>query len=410
MRPRIRKFVSREFAATVDLDLLRTFLEPFAEEIGFAWSKLSADDDAKREELYWLFERADERCPAEFHTSLFNIMLLSSRPGANLLADLADRAGVSLMPGEDMLGPHDGRYANPRYLALRSFLFHKDLFDQALKVAAFWSCTAPYELWGARPGVALDRHQDVAAAALETAVAEYFGKRYGARFCEVRAYEEGADIRILIQHGTRPETKTVEQDGRGRPLTFREITQDTVHYDSADGYLAIGTQSKRDAKKLVELLEEHLIGDPGFFSHSQSELLYTLDPVRESAGAFRFNSAWDDEVRHVRVTEVKVEEGSSSWSRRLSPWALLVRDRQNALHRLALLMPDLDLSAHKLSHAKFEFTLRIGGDDSTLVVTVTPPRTAAFREHAHERKVWEHLERNGIRCRPQIGASDLAAE
>ena len=190
------------------------FLEPFSEAMGFSWSDMPADESRKRDALYALFETADERYPQKFHTALFNIMMLSTPSGADLLQDLADEMGVRLVPDKDLFGPREGRHLNPRYLALRAYLFHEPVFQRALTAMAFRTFSAPLELLGAAPGTEADIEDQNTMHLLKAAISAYFVSRYQGKYCETPVYEEDGCIRILVQHCIKPAAKNVEREGR----------------------------------------------------------------------------------------------------------------------------------------------------------------------------------------------------
>ena len=60
MKKSIKKFVSREFIKTVDLNLLKRLIDMFGVVEKVGWDSLPADDRERREAIYELFRGADD--------------------------------------------------------------------------------------------------------------------------------------------------------------------------------------------------------------------------------------------------------------------------------------------------------------------------------------------------------------
>lgn len=399
MSQKVRKFVSREFANTVDLDLLARFLAPFADDIGFDWNNLPEDDRERRDAIFEFFRGADDRFPAELQNALHCARVLSNDNGSRLLREQADLRGVSLVDDDEALGEADGRHLTPRHLALRAYLDHRDIFYRAVDIAALWSVSSPLERSGANEGIACPHDEEAAREAFRSAASEYFASRYNGRYCDVRWYPDDEEIGILVLHGKSPRVANVEDGGRESTLSYREIAEDTIRYHAASGRVKIGSANKTDAQKLLELFATHLIGDVDFFAGDGSDRLYTLAPIRQQGAAFRFRYEWDDDVASVRVREIQVDEGEHEVNGRVrfSPWAMTVRDSENAVRRLAELAPDIDFADLRLNYVKLEFRFDMDGRESRVTVKIKPNNIASFRDHTNEAKIMELLERNGLR-------------
>lgn len=412
MAKNIKNFVNREFAKTVDLDLLKRFLDPFNAKITLDWSALPEDEKDKREAIFEFFRGADERLPAQLLDALHKIMVLSDANGARLLQEQAELAGVSLVPRDEIEGENDGRHLTPRHLALRAYLEQRAVFERSLDIHAFWAVRSPLELGGDREGVE-SRHEDERArAAFAAAASAYFASRYLGRYCDVRWYPEGDEINILVLHGKNVMTANVEENGAEATLTYREIAQDTIHYDVSAGRVKVSAAAAAERKKLVELFAEHLIGEADFFKGEDAQRLYTLEPIRSQGEAFRFSHSWDPEVVSIKVKEIQVDEGEHEVDgrTRYSPWAMTVRDSRNAIARLAELAPDVDFQELRINYVKLEFHFRVEGKDTRILVKVKPPNVASFRDHSFEDRIMEHLERNGIRIARGSMPTAAAAE
>ena len=84
----------------------------------------------------------------------------------------------------------------------------------------------------------------------------HFAGRYNGHYCDVRWFEEDDLLRVLVLHGSKPETKNVDQEGAEDTLKFREIVQSTIEYDERRSAISVGSKSAADAKKLVKLIKE----------------------------------------------------------------------------------------------------------------------------------------------------------
>ncbi len=410
MAKNVKKFVNRQFIRTVDLALLERLVEPYAGVLAFEFDRLPQGDKERRETLFEFFRSADESFPSQLLDALHCILVLSSPNGMRVLQEEADREGIELIPASETSGTNDGRHLTPRHIALRAYLDHRDLFERALDLHAFLAPSSPMEFVGARDGVTA-RHEDVAAReTFRREAAEYFSQRYLGKYCDVRWYSDGDEVCILVLHGKNMVTANVEQEGKERVLTFREIQQDTVSYHAASGRLKTGARYAPEKKKLAELFALHLLGEPGFFDGKDSRNLYTLAPVNAAGAAFRFQYDWDEELDRVRITEIQVDEGETGEHRRHPRWSATVRDHMNAVARLSEMAPDLNLGTSRINYLKIEFTFRLDGKPRRITVKIKPPEEVSFRRDAFENRIMEHLRRNGL-CIPRRSvAAAVAAE
>jgi hypothetical protein len=408
MAKNVKKFVNRDFAKTVDLDLLKRLIDPYASTIHLDWNALPADEKERREAIFEFFRGTDETFPAELLDALHKIMVLSNENGARLLHEQADLAGVAIIPPDEA----DAKIVTPRHLALRAFLDHRAVFDQTLDKFAFWAAKSPTEFSGAKEGVESRHTDDAAKEAFRAAASGYFAGRYLGKYCDVRWYPEDDEICILVLHGKNAVTANVEENGSERTLTYREIAQDTIRYHSATGRVWISATAAAERKKLAELFAEHMLGDTDFFKGANAEQIYTLAPIQRQGTGFRFNHAWDPDTNAILVKEIQIDEGEHEVDGkvRYSPWAMTVRDSQNAIVRLVELAPDIDFDDLRISYVKLEFRFESGGREHKVIVKVKPPNIASFRNHAFEKQILEHLERNGIRLTRQPVATAVAAE
>jgi hypothetical protein len=412
MPKRIRNFVDRAFSRTVDIELLHRLLSPYLGQIAFKWDELPDDDRKRREAIFDLFARADTRFPAKLQFALYNISTLSTDAGARIIQEIATEAGI------DVLAPHrrdagdDELRFTPRFIALVTWLDHGAIFDRALSAAAFLAHASKLERDAEREDVEPRHHEAGVQKGFAEAVRLHFVNRYNGHYCDVRWFEEEDLLRVLILHGSKPETKNVDREGTEDTLKFREIVQSTIEYDPRQGSIAVGSKSATDARKLARLFGEHVLGDKDIFEASAKEQLYTLEPLRRSGAAFRFRLDPDGDITHVALREVRVDEAQITTTGRLrrSPWFLTLGDSRNALQRLKDVASDLDIADLRIVHAKIDVTIEMDDAEVVVPVTIRPPRTVSMRDHSHERSILEMLEDNDIRKRRRTGQAAAAAE
>lgn len=412
MAKRIRNFIDRAFSRTVDLELLHRLLSPYLGQIDFDWDGLPKDDAERREAIFDLFAKADMRFPASLQFALFNISTLSTDAGARIIQEIASEAGVDVLSEYRLENAPDDLRFTPRFIALVTWLDHRPVFDRALSAAAFLAHSTKLERDADREDIEPRHNEAGVQEAFAEAARLHFASRYNGQYCDVRWFEEEDLLRVLILHGSKAETKNVDQEGAEDTLKFREIVQSTIEYDPRRGSIAVGSKSAADAKKLVKLFGEHVLGDGDIFEASAKEELYTLAPLQRLGPAFRFRFDPEGEITHVALREVRVDEAQVTATGRLrrSPWFLTLGDSENALKRLKEVACELDVADVRIVHAKIDVTIEVDDSEIVVPVTIRPPRTVSMRDHSHERLILDMLEDNDIRKRRGADQAAAAAE
>ena len=248
MKKSIKKFVSREFVKTVDLELLRRLIDKFdaAEQLG--WENLPEEDRERREAIYELFRGADETFPKKLLDALHRIMMLSNPTGVRLLHERAEAAGIKLIPDEELEDENDGRHLTPRHIALRAFLDHQEIFDQTRKVAAFFFGSKILEFHGT-PDTPSRHDSAEAREAFQKAASAYFSERYQGRYCRISWYDEGEEIRIMVAHGHNATMANVEEDGEEQTRAWREIGEDSIRYHAPSGWAGVMARTLGDQRQ-----------------------------------------------------------------------------------------------------------------------------------------------------------------
>ncbi|NJL50573.1 MAG: hypothetical protein HC909_02515 [Blastochloris sp.] len=412
MAKRIRNFVDRAFSRTVDLELLHRLLIPYLDKIDFDLDALPEDDGERREVIFDLFAKADKRFPAKLQFALYNISTLSTDAGARIIQEIASEAEVDVLSAYRVESVSDDLRFTPRFIALVTWLDNRIIFDRALSAAAFLAHSTKLERDADREDVELRHHEAGVQEGFAEAARLHFASRYNGHYCDVRWFEEEDLLRVLILHGSKAETKNVDQEGTEDTLKFREIVQSTIEYDPRRGSIAVGSKSATDAKKLVNLFGEHILGDGDIFDASAKEKLYTLAPLQKHGTAFRFAFHPKGEITHVALREVRIDEAQLTATGRLrrSPWFLTLGDSDNALRRLNEVAPEIDVTDVRIVHAKIDVTIEVDDSEIVVPVMIRPPRTVSMRDHSHERLILEMLEDNEIRMRRRADQTAVAAE
>lgn len=406
MAPMVRKFVSRDFMKTVDLQLLRRLLEPHVAAIGLNWGNLPDDDGARRDALFNLFS-IGENFPQSLQNALHYAKLLSGQAGARILIEQAELSGVDLAAQS----ADTGAQPDTRSIALLAYLDHRRIFDTAVDRTRLWATSRPLERCAKRSGLRSREDDLLCRNQFQEDVRRYFLEKYSGTYCDVRWYYEADEVGILVLHGRHRRTTNVEAEGGEMTLSFHEIGEDTIRYCADTGRIKIGAASLRDAKKLLNLFAEHLLREPDVFSGATSDSLYTLEPIQAAGASYVFKTGWDETVTGVSVVEVQLDDGRMSSRRRMSPWALRLKDKQNALRRCGEIIGDDALRDVQLFSVKLEFRLYgDGGEVTTVPVLVQPPDVASFQDHAWEATIYDHLERNGLRRGTSRASASFAAE
>ena len=384
----VKRFANKKFIRTVDLDLLKRFLEPYRGEISLDLDALSKDNEKTRERLHEYFLAADESYPPQMLDDLHRIAELSTEVGVAHLRHRAELAGVELIPAAELEG-NDGLRFNYRYLALRAFLDHPNIFEAALDWLTFDDHRSPAEFVGADEDVKL--HVGKAAhAAFEQQAGEFFNARYQGRYCRARLYEDEDGVNILVTHGKQPVSTLVIVEDQERPLTFRETKQDTLTYDQATGRLKVTARTEEEKQRLCAIFAGTILGKPKFFDHGDCRRLYTLDPIAKAGAAFRLDREWDPDLVEAAVVEIQF------YNQPRGGWVMTIRDAKDAIGRLYEKCPDMDLTETQINYVRLRFTFLLNGKKRKRTVKIKPPSLASFDRASLEDKVMEHLKHNGF--------------
>ncbi|MFB3882432.1 MAG: hypothetical protein ACE149_14290 [Armatimonadota bacterium] len=389
----VQRFVNKTFFFTVDWELLRRFLQRYAGQIGIDLRSLGEGSTDDRSRVFEYFLGANEKYPAAMMEDLHRISALSCELGVVLLRQHAQAAGVRLVPPGEA-SRNGGLHLSPRYLALRTFLDHPAVFDAASDGLAFRDSRSPAEFAGEAEGVAPLQTEE-ARASFEQQAAEFFNARYKGNYCRVRWYPEDEGISLIVVHGKEPVTTIAIEDDEERPLTFREMREDTLAYDQQAGRVKVTANGDEEKQRLCDIFAATMLGRPDFFRRPGSRNLYTLARIAREGEAFHLDGHWDPALCEARVIEIQVDDGARGG------WSVTVRDPQDAVTKLFSLCPHLDLGRARVNYVKLRFAFAGEKRTRRKTVKLKPPNLASFDRSSLEARVLEHLKRNGF-CVPRL--------
>jgi len=411
MAKNLSKFANLQFLNTVDLDLMRRLLERHAAALhGFDGSVFDGGPEKARDALRGYFQGPDGDRPESLIADLFRIAELGNAQGLELLLEAARRRGVAIAPASK----REEEKEEPKQVALRCFLDHPQVFNEASDLLSFATMSAPIELRGADAGV--ETHTDWAAlAAFEREAKRLFEADLRGSYCRVGRYQDGGRLNLIVTHGAPLKTTEVIEDGADRVVSFREVARAVLSYDAATGRLEIGRIAKARCDEFADIFARTILGRPGFFKRSDAKQLYTLAPVERAGFGFRITHAFDPGVRKVTIFEAEVQHvGLDRRSGRTRVYRrLIVRDPSgDALASLGRDAPGIRFGPDwQLSRMGIEVEIDNGAAKPDRVrVSVKPPGVAKFKRHRHEHRILELLRQNGLMHDRELGASAVAAE
>lgn len=407
----LKKFANLTFLRTVDLTLMRRLLKRHARALhGFDMAVFDAAPEKARDALRAYFLGPDDRHPEGLIADLFRIAELGNANGLELLLEAAGRHGVTIQPARK----NDDEKAEPRQVALRCFLDHPDVFNEASDLLSYATMSAPVELRGADVDVEA-RASDKALAAFQRAAERLFEADLRGSYCRVGCYKDGDKINVIITHGAPLKTTEVIENGTDKVVSFREVAHAVLSYEAATGRLEIGRIAKARCDEMAEIFARTILGKAGFFNRPDARRLYTLAPVERAGFSFRLKHAFDPGVRRAGIVEAEVERvGLDPKTGKTRAFRSLV-SRDPSGNALADLGQDASAIRFgpdwRLSRMGINVEIDNGTTKADRVrVSVKPPGVAKFKRHRYEHRILELLRHNGLMRDREPGTSAVAAE
>jgi hypothetical protein len=124
----LKKFVNIRFLKTVDLALVHELMARHEAQLrDFDLGVLSRNPSDAGQILQSFFAGPEDRYPDGLTADLHLIAELGNKNGLRLLLERAAANNTQLIPKEEVEGGH----LNPKHVALRAFLKHREVFDAA---------------------------------------------------------------------------------------------------------------------------------------------------------------------------------------------------------------------------------------------------------------------------------------
>jgi hypothetical protein len=395
----LKKLVNPKFIRTVDLALIRTLLERHEGALsGFDIASLMGDADRARESLHAYLLGTTVRYPEGLVADLHQIAELGCKAGLEQILTHARRLNVQLFePSASTEGDAPTAH-DPKHVALRVFLFHREVFEAAYDYQVLKTKISLIEFAGLSDGVTA-RTDPADLETFRAAVAAFFEADMRGRYCRLACYEDGSDINIVIAHGAVVSTLPVIEADAERVISMRAVAHAVLRYAKDTGMLRLGGISRSRAPDMAEMFAKHLMGQPGFFAGPDARHLYSLDAVEQTGPGFAMAHAHDPEIETVLITAATAE---------LWEWDAKSGGRKRIRTR-SVKSPSGDVLANlfdvptplggswRLGDVSFDVVFKSTGKRRDSVsVTLRPPATLRFRRTVHEDRIITLLQRNGL--------------
>jgi len=405
-----QRFASQRFLRTVEPGLLRAFFDRY----GIAPDRLdlslleTAPDEGRAALTAYLLHEPKKDVPESLTADLHRIERLGKPIGQEALLQEAKRRSVELVP------PALLAKTGTRSLALRAFINHPEVFEDAENGLAFLQPQAVMEFVAPEEGIAADVSDD-RLRTLESHAKAIFQAELRDEFCEALPYQDGDDVKVSNRHGAVLTITEVLEGRRKRIRSFREIDNAVLAYSAMDGRLKIWGCSKASRPALAKAFAEVILDSPGLFSAASSRRLYTLKAVERDGAAFQFRHGHDAGIAEIQIYEAqanKVAVGKGGREKVMR--SLIAREADgNALHVLLETRPEISFQSGswRLAHLIFKITLKVEGPRPPVItVKIKPGDTLSFPRECHERRVMTLLAMNEMLCEREPARPALAAE
>jgi hypothetical protein len=407
----LKKFVNIRFLKTVDLALVHELMARHEAQLrDFDLGVLSRNPSDAGQILQSFFAGPEDRYPDGLTADLHLIAELGNKNGLRLLLERAAANNTQLIPKEEVEGGH----LNPKHVALRAFLKHREVFDAASDFLAIETRLSLSEYSGPEENVHPEINREVQDR-FEREAGRLFQDELSSSYCRIGWYEDDDELNVVVSHGEAVVITQRVKDGREESLTYRPVGHTNLAYDAVEGRLKVGGIGKALRPKLGEVFAATVLDRPGFFAGEGSQDLYTLRPIERMGLRFAMDRSFDQSISRADIIEVEARKlpGEGAREGSPSPWSVVMRDRHNALQRLGHVAPRVSFASggYELGYIIIAVSIETGGKQPVKRrVKVKPPHTAAFKRHRFEGRIMELLRRNKLCCERKPSASPAAAK
>lgn len=405
-----QRFANPRFLRTVDPSLLYAFLCRYGipdEKLDLA-QLATAPDDGRAAVSDYLLQTPKGEIPDTLTHDLHRIDKLGIPLGQDALLEAARRRGITIV------SPDEVAKTSARCLALRAFIGHPDLFEEAEAGLAFIAPPSVAEFVATEEGIIADLSDD-RLRHLQERAREIFRADLREEFCEVITYRDGGDDHILIRHGAQLTVTEVIEQGKKAIRSYREIASAVLAYSAEEGRLKVWGCAKPMRDKLARAYAEIVLDSPGLFSAATSRRICTLELVEGSGGSFAFRHAHDRRIDKVLIYEAQVNRlvAGRRGGQKVA-LSLIARDPAgDALAALHASRTDIAYGAGgwQLAHLVIKVVLRSDKPRPPVIaVKIKAPEVVSFPRHRYERLVMDLLRANGILCAREPALAAAAAE
>jgi hypothetical protein len=413
MANEVKKFFNPSFLKVVDLDLLgKLFARHGSDLAALDPAALDLTNPGARGLLQAFLTGPEDTYPARLLVDLHRIAELATSDGAHLLRETASGFGRELVSASEREGAAE--HLHPKHLALRAFLEQPEVFNRAADGLIIERGSSLAEFSGADEGVEPELSAATKAEFERQARAMFQADLQG-RFCRVGWYDDAEEVNVVVSHGGLMVSTATVQDGDESAVSYRRLESAHLTYNLATGRLKVGGVPKAQRPKLAEMFANIMLRRPNFFAGDGSGRLYCLKAIERAGGGFEIERRFDTGIRSAKLVEMQVEKlaETAPGGRAPAPWSLVIRDRENALKRLADITGSVLFGPgrYRLSYVVLALEFEnAGARPVKLRVKLKPPAMAQFKRHRFEASVMELLRRNGLTSDRRLGSTTFAAE
>lgn len=268
-----RNFNNYNAFQTTPIELFRALLLQYADYCqGRAVQVNELSNDSKSvKTLHEFFSEHDPDMPRELLSSLHLVDELSTSRGFDALVDAAEQMKQVIFSADEGIG-HRG-------LALRTFLYHREVFDLAHQLHAIESVEKMLEFAGKADRVLRSVPSKEQLERMENGLKPFFVSRGRGPLCEITASKDGHELNFLVAHGGQFRVDgTVDNNNKQNSISYRPSRHDLIKYDSRRHRLKIRASDRPSTEAYRRTFGEVLFGDREYFGGNK---LVSLRPLVE---------------------------------------------------------------------------------------------------------------------------------
>jgi hypothetical protein len=206
------------------------------------------------------------------------------------------------------------------------------VFDAASDILALATRQSLSEFAGSDEGIEPEL-TETTKAAFERATAKLLKADLRGSYCRVGWYGDEDEVNIVVTHGAVVTTTPAIKDGVEQVISFRGAEHSVLAYQTETGRLKIGGVPKAQRAAIAEIFACSMLNRPEFFAGTESQNLYTLEPIEKkgfafmldlpsipASGARRSSRFRSRKQRHPKVPPRSVVPGPLPFAIAGTPW------------------------------------------------------------------------------------------